>query len=419
MSTEADHTSASSSSDKPTIEALAASAGKAYSLKKYTESADLYAQACQLQSEANGDDDPANAELLFQYGRALFQVGLQKNDVLGSAPGADKKKRELETVDEEEEVLPKEKGKVIQIEGDDNFLEEDEDEADEDGENEEEEDDPMNDAWDILDLSRVLFEKRLAAESDPEAQKKIKVQLSDTIDLLGDVALESENFDQAPKEFAEALRIKKEIYPPEHNYIAEAHFKLGLALEFASQSPEIDGQQRKDLRAKAAAEVEATIESCKARLEKEEAAVEGEGKGKGKAEVDSDKEKQIEEVKGFIVDLEAKLEELKLDAPVVAEEDNEVVKGLLAQVLGRAEPERKKVIQEAVGSANDLTGLVRKKNSASSEQTKPKAETTAGGEKSAANGTANGAAKRKVEEVVEEVPVETSKRARVEDAEDS
>ena len=80
------------------------------------------------------------------------------------------------------------------------FEELDEDELDE----EEEEDDDLAAAFEVLDLSRVLFEKTLeqlnesegkgkeAAQEDTPAIKHIKERLADTHDLLAEISLENE-----------------------------------------------------------------------------------------------------------------------------------------------------------------------------------------------------------------------------------
>lgn len=60
--------------------------------KNYTEAADYFARASELQAELNGEMDPGNAEILFLYGRSLFKVGQSKSDVLGGKAGGEKKR---------------------------------------------------------------------------------------------------------------------------------------------------------------------------------------------------------------------------------------------------------------------------------------------------------------------------------------
>lgn len=75
-------------------------------------------------------------------------------------------------------------------------------------------------------------------------------RLADTHDLLAEISLENERsvfynlflipifdpprFPGAVTDFRSSLALKEELYPEESEIIAEAHFKLSLALEFAS-----------------------------------------------------------------------------------------------------------------------------------------------------------------------------------------
>lgn len=63
-----------------------------FAYKNYTEAADYFARASELQAELNGEMDPENAEILFLYGRSLFKVGQSKSDVLGGKAAGEKKK---------------------------------------------------------------------------------------------------------------------------------------------------------------------------------------------------------------------------------------------------------------------------------------------------------------------------------------
>lgn len=170
---------------------LKAQAAKSYAQKDYSAASDFYAQACELQSSINGDDNPQNAHLLYLYGRSLFQVALTKSDVLGGKPA--------EEQDEKEKKGGKGKGKgkdasKVEGEGEDRKLkapapgvgakggffsftgDENWDDSEEEGEGadaEEEEDadaekegsDDFTLAWEILDFARVLFLKQLASSA--------------------------------------------------------------------------------------------------------------------------------------------------------------------------------------------------------------------------------------------------------------
>lgn len=181
----------------------------------------------------------------------------------------------------------------FQFTGDENFddSEEDADDADhaqQDGEAGEDDDDFVN-AYEVLDLARVLLLKRLEEEQTGKGKEielsavvwQLKERLADTHDLQAEISLEGERFPNAVVDSRAALNLKKELYPSESSLIAEAHYKLSLALEFSSvtqqknESGEIvdGGEATVDdaMREEAACEMEAAIASCKQRIQKEEA----------------------------------------------------------------------------------------------------------------------------------------------------
>jgi HAT1-interacting factor 1 len=77
-------------SRKVTLADLSAKGTALYAHKRYEEAADILSTASVLQAEINGETASENAELLFHYGRSLFQVGLSKSDVLGGQAATDK-----------------------------------------------------------------------------------------------------------------------------------------------------------------------------------------------------------------------------------------------------------------------------------------------------------------------------------------
>jgi len=252
---------------------LSAKAAALYARKQYEEAVEVYTQAAEMQAEMNGEMSPENAEILFLYGRALFKVGQSKSDVLGgkapeakkqskpkpakpaksangSAPATAEKKNgavevtgssaaaiaeaehkldevmgeaaaEAAANKENEEPKPEQKKPLFHFEGDENFVDSEEEEDEEEAEGEdEEEDDDLAVAFEILDLSRVLFNKRLetvqaedeaqqgkgkevaeggdASSSDSATVKHIKERLADTHDLLAEISLENERYVAGP-----------------------------------------------------------------------------------------------------------------------------------------------------------------------------------------------------------------------------
>jgi HAT1-interacting factor 1 len=228
---------------------LTAKATALYAQKKYEEAAEIYAQASEMQAEFNGEMSPENANILFLYGRSLFKVGQSKSDVLGGKAPANEKKTakkasgasakqhsdgkateqptEADKIAEEgvaivaknasgsglkeEDEVSGAKKPLFKFTGDENFEDSDEEdgepadgEAEGENEEEEEDDDDLAIAFEILDLSRILFEKKLeessaangegteTIEADPVATKHVKERLADIHDLLAEISLENE-----------------------------------------------------------------------------------------------------------------------------------------------------------------------------------------------------------------------------------
>lgn len=208
----------------------------------------------------------------------------------------------------------------------------------------------------------------------------------------------------------DALNLKVDLYPPESSLIAEAHFKLSLALEFASVTPavsgdsdangdagatktaESEGQEAKvdeKMRAEAASEMEKAIASCQLRISKEESHLSTLPSDSAKH---AEQTRSIADVKEMVADMQQRLIDLRnpavaLNGPTgpAGGPIGEAERGILGEMLGESKAEQKKRIGEAIAGANDLTGMVKRK--------KVKTETP----EPSANGNGNG--KRKVEDV--------------------
>ncbi|OIW23642.1 hypothetical protein CONLIGDRAFT_562372, partial [Coniochaeta ligniaria NRRL 30616] len=421
---------------------LSARATALYAMKNYDEAAEIYAQAAEMQAEMNGEMSPENAEILFLYGRTLFKVGQSKSDVLGGkAPaagegGAKKSKKGKKTagvkaageaVEEKVASIAEEATKteestekkpLFQFTGDENFDESDDEDDEAEGE-EGEDDDDLGVAFEILDLSRVLFLKRLEAEQqrtgseggkgkdadegDSPAVRHIKERLGDTHDLLAEISLENERYTDAIKDSRESLKYKQELYTEESELVAEAHFKLSLALEFASvthtQDENAEAEAKpvdQDMRDEAAKELQAAIDSTKLKLQAKQVDL-------ATLHSPEDNEltrQQIADVQEVIADMEQRLIELQkppidVNAAVYGAAAN-AMGGLFGAATGPAEAEAR--IEEAKKTATDLSGLVRKKKA----KDEPAAAET------------NGHGKRKAEEPADAATEADSKKAKVE-----
>jgi HAT1-interacting factor 1 len=162
--------------------ALVAKANKQYALKDYAEAADKYAEAAEEVAKVNGEDDPRNADVLFLYGRCLFKLAVERSQVLGGG-GTDDKAADKAAVGATPKEAPK--GPMFSFEGDEP------DEEDEDAQaDEEDQEDDFHNAWEVLDMARVMYEKQRDAASSEDAID-IKKRLGDTFELLGEIALEN------------------------------------------------------------------------------------------------------------------------------------------------------------------------------------------------------------------------------------
>jgi HAT1-interacting factor 1 len=227
------------------------------------------------------------------------------------------------------------------------------------------------------------------------------------------------------------------LYPEESEIIAEAHFKLSLALEFASITRTKDeGEEGADvtetethvdqgMRDEAVKELEAAINSTKLKLQNKEVEL-------ASTSSPDDNEitrAQIAEVKEIVAEMEGRvsstdftcisrtvaditLQLAELKAPPVDVKDAlygptgaldiNPTGGILGATLGESPAAAAARIEEAKKTATDLTGLVRRKKA------KPDAATPE--PTASANGT-NG--KRKAEDDAEE---SDSKKLKVDEA---
>ncbi|OAL25861.1 hypothetical protein AYO20_10323 [Fonsecaea nubica] len=477
---------------------LIAKATAEYAVKHYPEAAELYSQATELQAELNGEMALENADLLYSYGKCLFYLAQQTSSVLGgtaasaqlssSKPRKSGKKRKangagkaavstnggeagessklMDAIPEEpvsnvadvvpkEDVQPQETASdkpYFQISGDaEGWDDSDEEEADqeEEGEEDEEEDDDFATAYELLDLARILYLKKLDQSQEhaledsekgkyvasidltPEV-KSLKTRVADIYDLQSEVSLEGEKYSNAVTDLKACLALREELEPPESSILAECHYKLSLALEFSSQTQQQDEQGNPtgdlqvdwDIRNEAIAQQEKAIESCKLRVHKETAALD-------KLEAGPQKDKamaQIEDVQDMIAEMEVRLAELR-KPPVSVKAESEIqmkeqISGVLGSLLGSgvSEEEKKQKLAQVAETATDVSGLVKRK--------KPKNTQANGGDSGLGSSASTPAAlplaaegsnlgKRKVGFVDDVEGGEGGKKAKVEDAEDS
>jgi HAT1-interacting factor 1 len=231
------------------LKELTSNANLQYSLKKYEKAAELYTEALQLQDEINGEMVAENAELHYLYGRCLFKVAVLNSDVLGGGVASEKPKAGTQAPKEETNA----EASALGINDADGDVEDEDEDGEAQGEDGEEEDDDFQTAYEILEVARVLYERQLdtlqtapkdesgegakgkgkaSSEMTPKV-RKITECLADTHDLQSEISLENERFGDAAEESKSTLRLRQTLYPIESEMIAEGHYKVAIAQEFA------------------------------------------------------------------------------------------------------------------------------------------------------------------------------------------
>lgn len=285
-------------------------------VKDFNAAAELYSEATELQAELNGELSPDNADLLFAYGKALYNVAVSKSDVLGTkvagpqpqASGASAgdaasaaatsagdstvqnaiasgmaKKGAEESEKSQSESLNK---PYFQFTGDENFDDSESEEEGDGGADDAGDEDDFANAFEVLDLARVLYLKRLDAAEESQNKGKatdmapeirlITERLADTHDLQAEISLEGERFVDAVADLRKTLELRQSLFPLEDSLVAESHYKLSLALEFAStnreneETGEVDNDVDEGMRKEAVSQMESAIESCKIRVAQEQ-----------------------------------------------------------------------------------------------------------------------------------------------------
>ena len=172
------------------------------------------------------------------------------------------------------------------------------------GADEAEPEDDFNAAWEVLDLARAIYEKQM------DGNDEMRLKVADTFIMLGDISLETgassscpsffsctfpklmsfkpfwlvEKFEQAITDYSSGIALKTELLPSSSRQLAEAHYKLSIALDLTAGrlADAIHHAQR------ALESIEARLVELRAGLAgtlpplPEPSETNGKGKGKGK-----------------------------------------------------------------------------------------------------------------------------------------
>lgn len=346
------------------ISKLISDGSRAYSAKDFDLAAEKYGDACAKFSETH--DGNEDGDLLLLYGKAVFQSGVSKSEVFGGNPSAGQDLEE-ETSDSTKDVGDKQNDKEDEKDDDkfqfyaDGDEEEEQQQQEEEqegpqlasGEGEEDEGENQSDfeiAWELLDLARSLFENKVKSldkgdlkppylsKDTEETENEYIVtvrKLSETYDILGEVSLEAENFNQAAEDLKKSLELRLELYPDTSSLITEAHYKLALALEFQSDDME--------LRKKSAEQMKLAIEALERRNAKE-----------SEADKKKDNQEMIDEMKEKYRDL------LKDPSEELKNQQLDIIKGILGEEASNGGSSNTQNVGAAI--VNNLQSMVKKKN---------------------------------------------------------
>lgn len=349
---------------------LISEGSRAYSSKDFDLASEKYGEACEEYSKSHqGNED---ADLLFLYGKAVFQSGVSKSEVFGGKPAEPEVETENSESKEEESKPETDKtDDTFQFYADGDGEEEDGEENEEPNEDENNDEDANKSdfevAWELLDLARALFEEKLESldkgdlkppyltqDTDESSNDYIVVlkKLSETYDILGEVSLEAENFNQAADDLRKCLELRLELFSDTSSLISESHYKLALALEFQSDDS--------NLRKNAAEQMKLAIESVERR---------------NKNENDDSKRKENQEI---IDEMKEKYQDLLKDpSEEIKMQQLDIIKGILGEEASGSEQsagaaivnnlqtmvKKKQNKEETKTVVNDLSGMVRKRKS--------------------------------------------------------
>jgi len=83
-------------------------------------------------------------------------------------------------------------------------------------------------AWEMLELAKMIYERK-SKNVVPEKKREVMSALWEATSGLGEVAMEAGNFSQALEEFSSCLEARKSLLPKDSRSIAEAHFQKSRA----------------------------------------------------------------------------------------------------------------------------------------------------------------------------------------------
>merc|ERR1719411_678500 len=243
------------------------------------EAVSTLAVACELLAKQFGETHVECAEAYYFYGKALLEMSRLESDVLGNALDGVPECDYEDAVEDgqvedpakmtEEEII--EVGKRVKEALDFNYEtseieikkgeEEESENMDDEAASQEDceemehigtapdgipsstkevdDDEPgyLQQAWEMLELAKVIYTKHLETESECQKAGYLK-RLSETYLGLGEVSVENENYKQAVEDFNICLDKRRSFLPADSRSIAETYYQLGVAQGYSENFSE-------------------------------------------------------------------------------------------------------------------------------------------------------------------------------------
>jgi len=220
----------------------------------YTDAAADLGSASELFAKVFGETGEECGEAYLLYGKALLNVSIMENEVLGNALDGmelEDDSKSLPQVESPTKLDEKEKVAVINdvakafnvhfnahnVLAKHHFAEDSDDsevedvDMDTDSSNSPskpesasaEDTSNLQLAWEMLELAKMIYERK-SKDVVPEKKREVLSALWEATSGLGEVAMEVGNFSQALEEFSSCLEARKAVLPTDSRSIAEAHF---------------------------------------------------------------------------------------------------------------------------------------------------------------------------------------------------
>nr|XP_023015612.1 protein HGV2-like isoform X1 [Leptinotarsa decemlineata]XP_023015613.1 protein HGV2-like isoform X1 [Leptinotarsa decemlineata] len=307
---------------------LLAQGVRAFVLQDFNSAVTALSKASELMVAEHGDDlHESLGDVYLYYGKALLGLSREENEALGDAvprnndeesdedgDGGDEPEEDGEENDEASENVETEengtaKESAVATENEKMDIAEESSKKTEvkegatevatngtfeveasgssgpsgDSENKTENDEEPTDlqvAWEVLELAKKIFEKM---------GDNGKKHLAETLTVLGEISLESENFEAAINDIKDGLHIQTEIFEKDSRTVAETYYKLGIAYSTNSQIEEAIANFKNSL-----VYLQHRIENLEKKEDKKDGIKE-----------------EIEEIKSLIPDIEEKIADMK------------------------------------------------------------------------------------------------------------